>query len=101
MSDSMTATVVLHVGAMKTGTTFIQAVMRTNRAALAERGVLWPGHSWADQVRAVNDVKSRRVGVPSSDGRRMGPPRSRDRLLGRPPCRREHGGAGRLYAANH
>ncbi|MFZ0323491.1 MAG: hypothetical protein WAN48_05080 [Actinomycetes bacterium] len=57
-------TVVLHVGAMKTGTSFIQAVLEKNRDVLSAQGVLWPGRTWGDQVRAVNDVKARRTAGP-------------------------------------
>lgn len=48
--------VYLHVGAMKTGTTYLQQKMAANRAELAAQGVLWPGRTWADQVRAVQDL---------------------------------------------
>jgi hypothetical protein len=33
----------LHIGAPKTGTTYLQSVMRRNRKALAAAGVLYPG----------------------------------------------------------
>jgi hypothetical protein len=36
-------TVYLHIGAPKTGTTYLQSVMRKNRRALADAGVLYPG----------------------------------------------------------
>lgn len=61
----MTATVVLHVGAMKTGTSFVQAVLSANKQRLAEHGVLWPGATWAAQVEAVDAVRARRHGTPS------------------------------------
>ena len=48
--------VVLHVGAMKSGTSYVQALLFANRAVLAERGVLVPGRTWSDQVRAAQDV---------------------------------------------
>lgn len=43
---------VLHVGAMKSGTTFIQSTLFANKAVLAERGIGLPGekrehHAWA------------------------------------------------------
>ncbi len=37
------ATVTLHIGAFKTGTSFIQTVLANNKDALAAEGVLWPG----------------------------------------------------------
>ncbi|MGH3326889.1 MAG: hypothetical protein ACRDPT_03660 [Streptomycetales bacterium] len=46
--------VYLHIGAPKTGTTYLQAVLGRNRGRLAAEGVLWPG--WGDQVLAVRDV---------------------------------------------
>jgi hypothetical protein len=49
--------VVLHIGAVKTGTSFIQTVLGTNADALAEQGALWPGESWADQVQAVHGLR--------------------------------------------
>lgn len=45
--------VLFHIGAPKTGTTYLQHVMTHNRAALREAGVLYPGtqvsHFWASQ----------------------------------------------------
>ncbi len=46
---------VLHVGLMKSGTTFIQGRCNANRERLAAQGVLFPGPSWARQVHAVQD----------------------------------------------
>ena len=45
----------LHIGAMKTGTTYVQQMLGHNRARLAEAGVLYP-KPWSDQVEAVRDV---------------------------------------------
>lgn len=47
--------VVLHVGLMKSGTSFLQEVLRTNQDVLRERGVLYP-RPWRRQVQAVRDV---------------------------------------------
>lgn len=52
----MAEKVVLHVGAMKSGTSYLQARLFANRAALLERGVLVPGSGWVDQVHAVRAV---------------------------------------------
>ena len=49
--------VILHIGAPKTGTSFIQSVLSNNRDVLSDRGVLWPGATWAEQVRAVEDLR--------------------------------------------
>ena len=53
-------TVVLHVGATKTGTSYVQNVLSTNRRALASQGVLWPGRRWSDQAEAVKDLVGHR-----------------------------------------
>ena len=54
--DPRRPTIFLHIGAMKTGTTYLQDLMALNREALAEAGYLFPGERWADQSRAVRDV---------------------------------------------
>jgi hypothetical protein len=57
------ASVVLHIGAPKTGTSYIQSVLGHNRDLLASRGVLWPGQVWSDQVRAVEDLRDASKGL--------------------------------------
>ena len=52
----MAERVVLHVGLMKSGTTFIQGRLNANRAQLAEQGILFPGPSWARHARGVTDL---------------------------------------------
>lgn len=52
----------LHIGAMKTGTSYLQQLLVDNKATLAEEGVLFPGASgWSDQVLAVREVIGMRV----------------------------------------
>jgi hypothetical protein len=51
------ARVFLHIGEPKTGTTFIQQVMWSNRAELAARGVVLPGHHPQDHFRASQDLR--------------------------------------------
>jgi hypothetical protein len=46
----------LHIGAMKTGTTFLQEIMSANRQALREAGFLFPGSRWTEQSSAVRDI---------------------------------------------
>ncbi|MGI8613004.1 MAG: hypothetical protein ACR2KL_03520 [Nocardioidaceae bacterium] len=47
----------LHIGAMKTGTSYLQRLMVDNRAALLEQGVLVAGEGgWGEQVLAVREV---------------------------------------------
>lgn len=47
---------VLHVGAMKSGTSHLQSLLFANQELLAERGVLVPGGVWRDQVDAVAEA---------------------------------------------
>ena len=48
---------VLHVGVMKSGTSFIQSRLFANKQMLlAERGILVPGMNWLSQVMAARDV---------------------------------------------
>jgi hypothetical protein len=47
----------LHIGEPKTGTTFLQQVMWRNRAQLAARGVVLPGHHPQDHFRASQDLR--------------------------------------------
>lgn len=47
---------VLHVGAMKSGTTFIQSRLFAHRETLLERGVRVPGRQWRSQVLAVQQL---------------------------------------------
>ena len=51
------AKVFLHIGEPKTGTTFIQQVMWSNRAELAAEGVVLPGHHPQDHYRASQDLR--------------------------------------------
>lgn len=46
----------LHIGAMKTGTTYLQQVMTLNKQRLADAGFLFPGERWAEQSRAARDI---------------------------------------------
>ncbi|MDP9444282.1 MAG: hypothetical protein M3P83_08000 [Actinomycetota bacterium] len=60
----MARRVVFHIGAPKTGTTFLQTVMWHNRPRLREQGVLYPGDSRMDHFRAsevVRGLHNRRV----------------------------------------
>jgi hypothetical protein len=52
------ATVYLHIGAFKTGTSFIQQVLGDNADVLKRHGVLWPGGGgWGAQVQAVQGLQ--------------------------------------------
>ena len=44
---------VLHVGAMKSGTSFIQSTLFANKQVLTDRGILLPGEKWDHQTWAV------------------------------------------------
>ena len=52
----MPGRLVLHVGAMKSGTTFIQSRIFTHRDLLQERGVRVPGRRRRSQVLAVQQL---------------------------------------------
>jgi hypothetical protein len=52
-----TPKVFLHIGEPKTGTTFLQQVLWGNRARLAARGVVLPGHHAQDHYRASQDLR--------------------------------------------
>jgi len=58
--------VFLHIGAMKTGTTFLQNLMHENKAHLAAAGYLLPGKAWVHEVRAVQDVLGGGLGYPEA-----------------------------------
>ena len=52
----MAERVVLHVGTMKSGTTFLQNVVSNNRDVLREQGVSFVGRKWRHQITAAQDV---------------------------------------------
>lgn len=49
-------TVILHIGAFKTGTSYLQTVLAGGRDRLAALGVLWPGVNWLAQVAAARGL---------------------------------------------
>ncbi len=53
----MTERVYLHIGAPKTGTTYLQAVLFQNRARLRAAGVLYPGDTADAHFRATLDLR--------------------------------------------
>ena len=65
----MAQRVVLHVGLMKSGTSYLQQRLFANRDLLAARGVLVPGRTQRDQVLAVQDVLERHSAAPQSIGK--------------------------------
>lgn len=52
----MAERVVLHIGSMKSGTSFIQNVLGNNGDELAQHGISFAGERWRDQVAAVQDL---------------------------------------------
>lgn len=54
--------VYLHIGAPKTGTTYLQEVLFNNRARLAQHGVLFPGESSSAHYAAVLDLRELEFG---------------------------------------
>lgn len=61
--------VCLHIGTMKSGTSYIQSMLSRNRDALRANGVLYPGRTWQDQVTAVRDAIGARGGGARPDVR--------------------------------
>ena len=57
MTSNRRPVVFLHVGAPKSGTTFVQQVMWSNRDELARQGVLLPGAHAQDHFRANQDLR--------------------------------------------
>lgn len=55
----MAERVVLHIGTMKSGTTFLQNVVDNNREVLREQGVSFVGQKWRQQIKAAQDVIER------------------------------------------
>ncbi|MEZ5096675.1 MAG: hypothetical protein R2731_11500 [Nocardioides sp.] len=62
----MARRVVLHIGLMKSGTTFLQGRLNANREELASQGILFPGPTWARHSRAVSDLIGSKRRVPGS-----------------------------------
>lgn len=56
MSTPEVPPVFLHIGAMKTGTTYLQRVLLDHRGRLAEDGYLFPGRTWRAQIRAAQEI---------------------------------------------
>ncbi len=61
--------VFLHVGTPKSGTSFIQASLLSNREQLAKQGVLYPAKNQTMMFRAASEMRERhtRSGTPPSD----------------------------------
>jgi hypothetical protein len=60
----MAERLVLHVGTMKSGTSYLQALLFAEKPRLADAGVLVPGGQWVDQARAVRQALAPRKGGP-------------------------------------
>lgn len=56
----MARRVFFHIGAPKTGTTFLQTVMWHNRRALADHGLLYPGRYSRDHLHASQVIRGTR-----------------------------------------
>ena len=57
MPDQQVQRVFLHVGAPKTGTTFVQTALWDHREALREQGVLYPAEHYDDHFFAAVDLQ--------------------------------------------
>ncbi len=70
----------LHIGLLKSGTSFIQSQLRHHSAALSDEGILFPGGpQWGRQVSATRDLLARPGPVPSDEAT----PHTWDWLAGR------------------
>ena len=68
-NDTGRPIVYLHIGAMKTGTTYLQQLLYANREELRGAGLVVPGETWGRQVRGVQEVM--RLGQRDRHIRRM------------------------------
>jgi hypothetical protein len=59
----MARRVIVHVGAMKSGTTSFQHALYAHRERLADQGILVPGDTWRDQADAVWNVRGRETSL--------------------------------------
>ncbi|HEY3528482.1 MAG TPA: hypothetical protein VGK78_04985 [Nocardioides sp.] len=62
----MARRVIVHIGLMKSGTTFIQGRLGANRERLGAQGVLFPGPHWRRHVNAVQDLMRHQARTPGS-----------------------------------
>jgi hypothetical protein len=62
----MAQRVIVHIGLMKSVTTFIQGRLGANRSRLAAQGVLFPGPTWRRHVNAVQDLMGHPGRTPGS-----------------------------------
>lgn len=60
--------VVLHVGLMKSGTTYLQGLLFANRERLAQQGIVVPFRAWSKQLFAVRDLIGRPEGARGTEG---------------------------------
>lgn len=52
----------LHIGAPKSGTTYLQSLLWDNRAALRDDGILYPGSEYLSHTHAALDLQGQRFG---------------------------------------
>jgi hypothetical protein len=66
VTDGAPTRIFLHIGTMKSGTSYVQGMLWRSRNDLRADGVLYPGEAaWAEQVEAVRDA----IGVGGPDRR--------------------------------
>lgn len=64
----MATRVILHIGLMKSGTTFIQRRLEANPDLLAAQKICFPGQIWTDQVWAVGEYFGFERSLPPEPG---------------------------------
>ncbi|WP_141014078.1 hypothetical protein [Nocardioides sambongensis] len=62
----MARRLILHIGLMKSGTTYLQGKLVANRDRLLEQDVLFPGRMWSDQWKALRDYIDFDHGAPGA-----------------------------------
>ncbi|MEO5652828.1 MAG: hypothetical protein ABIN79_05000 [Marmoricola sp.] len=62
----MAQRVVLHVGTMKSGTSYVQELLFANKGVLAERGVLVAGRTHGEQTRAIREALGHQAAASTS-----------------------------------
>ncbi|HNA99000.1 MAG TPA: hypothetical protein PKM12_04065 [Marmoricola sp.] len=60
--------VILHIGLMKSGTTFVQGRLDANRDLLTAQGICFPGETWTDQVWGIGEFFGFERALPPQPG---------------------------------
>lgn len=64
----MASRLILHIGLMKSGTTFVQRRLDANRDQLIQQGICFPGRFWNDQVLGIGEFFGFKRSAPPQPG---------------------------------